>query len=203
MKTFTIRETASKGIRLDYQGEGTSLLSIPIGQGLQETYSRYPSGTQLVLHYTDILGKEEGRVLAAEDNKQDRRALILVEVTPGIGGDVKLFANTSYEWEERGRVRKKSREFEEAVGVELVDYRAGSEGRDPQFLLKLLPGAAFKISRTGKLERDMCPGMAVLWSGKFNIESFQMEQIAQRQAGRRDEAALMRHWELNVFPRNY
>jgi hypothetical protein len=45
--------------------------------------------------------------------------------------------------------------------------------------------------------------MAVLWSGKFNIESFQMEQIAQRQAGRRDEAALMRHWELNVFPRNY
>lgn len=184
MKTFTIREQAHKGISLTYQQEGTNeLLGIPLGQGILKEMDDALEEDQPTTIWNmldvvpDAANLKDGVPmlrLIKEQNIRDKRALIYVETAPGVGGTVKLFANTPNESysEEKKRVIRENNPFP-SVGAELLAQKDGVCG--PEFLVSLLPGASFKIVRSGNLTDTSrtskgrpSPEMVVVWNGHWD-----------------------------------
>lgn len=195
MKTFTISERARKGIEISFtKGGDNRLFGIPIGQGLMKPFE--DSGLQEATVIVDNCDFDDNvtRVLR-EQHWRDNRALCLVETSSGPGGEVKLYANIPAERIEGGRVRRLARPIEEAVGVEVIADRDTDMGKE--YLVSLLPGASFKICRTGKLMGAPAE-LVVLWKGRWEYD----RDIQAAEAGATQEER-MKFWYLDVYPRNH
>lgn len=186
MKTFTVSEQARKGIQLKFNPEDyNELLGVPIGQGiLKEMKDAHEAGhpeanwqwLDVVPDGTQMSGADARPVmrLIKEQSIRDKRALVLVETAPGIGGTVKLFANTVTEWfdEEKGRVVREATAFP-PPGVELLAEKPAQNGFGPEFLVSMIPGSSFRIVRSGKLydsheKKNAAPEIVVLWNGRWD-----------------------------------
>lgn len=192
MKTFTVREKATKGIDFRFMKEGPhEILGVPIGQGfLKEFNDTGHDELVAMLHWFDVVPDGDKKRIVKEQNNRDRRALVLVETAPGVGGSVKLFANTVREEinEKTQRVQREANDFP-PPGVELIAQRDGIVG--PEFLISMLPGASFRISRSGKLPSDAVPELVVLWNGRWDHHAAQD----------RNRRGNMKHWGLSLYER--
>lgn len=180
MKTFTVSEQAKKGITLKHQAEESpNLLGVGIGQGiLKEMRDASDAGhDETMWQWLDVVPETpEGNVLRLikEQSIRDKRALVLVETPPGIGGSVKLFANTITEVfdEQKGRVTREANPFP-PPGVKLLAEKPSNGVFGPEFLIEMAPGSSFRIARSGKLydhteKRNASPELVVLWNGRWD-----------------------------------
>jgi hypothetical protein len=179
MKTFTVSEQVKKGIVLKYKPEGSSdLLGVAIGQGiLKEMRDAFAAGyRESTWQWLDVVPDAEGNALRLikEQNARDKRALVLVETPPGVGGSVKLFANTITEVydEQKGRVTRTANPFP-PPGVKLLAEKPADGVFGPEFLIEMAPGSSFRIVRSGKLydhteKRFAPPELVVVWNGRWD-----------------------------------
>lgn len=231
MKTFTVSEQAQKGIPLTFNPEGDNeLLGIPLGQGiLKEMFDLHgPAPMKTTWNMLDVVPDETQVKLGVpllrlikEQNIRDNRALVHVETAAGIGGTVKLFANTVSERfdEKRGRVIREANEFP-PLGVKLLATKAGACG--PEFLIEMAPGASFRIVRSGRLECAK-PELVVLWNGRWDrraeydkfrnpdfdrYEQYKTGQLRKSDFNKNDWDSLlykdnpMKFWGLSVYGRS-
>lgn len=177
MKTFTVSEQAKKGISLKYQPEGPNeLLGVTIGQGiLKEMREGFDDkgATSSNWQWLDVVPDGNVMRLIKEQSIRDKRALVLVETPPGVGGSVKLYANTVTELydEKKQRVVREANPFP-PPGVTLLAERQ-VEGFGPEFLVSMAPGSSFRIVRSGKLydhteKKNAPPELVVLWNGRWD-----------------------------------
>lgn len=173
MKTFTVREKATKGIDFHFHKEGppNEIFGIPVGQALlKEFHDLNVPEARATLDWLDVVQDGDKLRIIKEQNMRDRRALVVVETAGGLGGTVKLYANTMSEEvdEKTHRVVRKANAFP-PPGVELIAERQSSVG--PEFLVSMLPGASFRIVRSGKLPKDAAPELVVLWNGRWDFNA--------------------------------
>ena len=179
MKTFTVSEQARKGITLSATHEEQGLLGIPIGQGvLKELHEANNAGhNEATFQWLDVVPDGDMLRLIKEQSLRDKRALVLVETPPGIGGNVKLYANTVRETfdEGKGRVIREANEFP-PPGVQFLAEKPVVGPFGPfgmEFLVSMMPGSSFRIVRTGKLwdnteKKNAPPEIVVLWNGRWD-----------------------------------
>lgn len=199
MKTFTVRETASKGILFEYDRElPSAIFGIPVGQSILHQLEKVerPRVASL-LHFVDVAENDGERRVVLEQRKNDRRALVLVQTMPGAHGAVGLFSNTLREYMGKDhRVKRELMPLSEAVGVTLVADLLADEDHGPEFLVAMEPGASFRIVRTGNLRtgqkgRGAPPELVVMWNGRW--EHGVEEDPEKRQN--------MKNWSLRVYDR--
>lgn len=192
MKTFTVMEEAEKGIKFRYSKEGPNdIYGIPVGQGILKQFQDTGlEEVEALLHWVDVLADGDKQRVVKEQHQRDRRAIVAVETCPGVGGAVKLYANTSREWEDekKQRVMKEPNPFP-PPGITVLAERDSSLG-NKEYLLLMVPGASFRIVRSGRLN-GAPPELVVVWNGRWR----------EPQAYMPEHRTSMANWELKVHER--
>jgi len=206
MKTFTVRERATKGIELNFRKNATSsVCGVSLGSKMLARLSK--AGVQeakTVLHWLDVEEENEDLRLVPEENIKDRRALVLVETVPGLGGSIWLTSNDVISKVDASteRVIRESPPKTPNTGVQVLAQAASDTiGSGVHFLVSMLPGASFKIVRTGNLEGAPSE-IVVSWSGKWDYKGYMAELARQQQEiqeGRYPDDLSMQYWGLAVF----
>lgn len=174
MKVFTVTETGNviKGVFVRKSSYMT-LFGIPLGQGIHKDMEGDDDGAPSFLHSLDIVERTEpdGYVLpvrvVSEANRRDRRALIVIDLPAGEGGETTLTSNEARSrWDENAqRVVRDVLPIEEAVGVSVFAEANSDNGK--RFLVGMMPGASLRINRTGKLHGEP-PIMTLVWDARHN-----------------------------------
>lgn len=178
MKTFTVSESAKKGFTLKLDLEGSNeILGVPIGQSiLKEMWDVYKEKghAESIWQWLDVVPDGDALRIIKEQSIRDKRALVLVETPPGVGGTVKLVANTVTEIfdEKKQRVVREANPFP-PPGVVLLAEKPGNDKWGPEFLVSMLPGASFRIVRNGELfdhteKKNAPPEIVVVWNGRWD-----------------------------------
>ena len=156
MKFFTIYEEAEATIT-EYSLRGTGVGMGALGLTL------LPTAGMSCGDLADRMTPHRHWHLVPERHPRDRQALVVVATSAGVGGELWLTSNCQEEYMEKGRVIRRSKPLEQAVGVTLL----GSSAETNHKVLLLAPGASFKICRNGQLE-GAPPELTVLWTGRTN-----------------------------------
>lgn len=134
---------------------------------------------ELSLMHADV---EEDKIV--RERVRTPKALVLIETAPGIGGKIKFKSTSFTEHYDEGekRVKRKYREDFPPPGVRvLTEGKSGERGRC--LLLEMLPGASFRIERTGTL--DGAPGvLTVVWKGQKGVGGVQPLEVYSPSRGR-------------------
>ncbi len=209
MKAFEVLEGPFRGIRADFDRtkETNYLYGIPIDprvtNHLRKKQLREPADLELVHKKrprTIRVGRELVRLcwfdlagdrIVPEADIQDRRAVVLVQTAPGLGGELHLFGNTVVErLDGLGQVWRDPAPFP-PVGVRTAfefeeDYGVRSHLWCKRWLVIMQPGASFRIRRSGQLN-GAPPELVVTWTGWWSPTALTKE-------GRRD----VTQWGLKV-----
>jgi hypothetical protein len=193
---------AEKGISVAVSKKMT-MFGVPLGQGLHKETEQYPEGAVLRLHNLDVVETTQGEEIlpsriVREANLRDVRALLLVDLDAGDGGEIDLFAN----WKREVRDPKARRivrvpvGIEEALGVTLLATGDSDKGR--RFLLSMEPGASFKLVRGGRVGPGEPHEFIVDWQGRWdqwaNDDRQPQEELVRRRAD-------ISNWKLMVRAR--
>lgn len=96
----------------------------------------------------------------------------LVHVAVGSKGQLSYLANSFDEVEDNGRVIKVNRPFESARGVTVVGTGVGFH-EEPHTLLRLDPGASFRLHRSPPYEEGAWEDLVIKWTGRrLNVTEF-------------------------------
>lgn len=214
MKTFTVTEAGRKGISFKYKKGGPNeMFGIPVGQSItKDCEATGLDEVETLLHRIDLAQDNDKLRVVKEQNPNDRIALVLVQTAPGVGGALKLFANTVKETfdEKKRRVVRDAMPIEEAAGIEIIAEKPAEGESSAEYLMAMQPGASFRITRTGKLFQA-APEIVVLWNGRwdYRVENprFRAGDVGSFDR-QKDQADCLRYlknpvdfWGLSVFAR--
>ncbi len=182
MKLFTLNDQGvTPGIEITI-GEREHISGVPLSEGvinsvrghlqrlLQQgpTGDRTVAGTRFLLDNVDLNVKNGGQIIATR-SLADRRALLLVDVMPGVGGSVELKSGLLKEDvdDKTGEITRQPAEITESLGVLVV---ARTEGPFPTQLVMLQPGARIRVLRSGDTrdqngENELPTELVVSWTG--------------------------------------
>lgn len=169
LKNDTLREglliTDESGLPAIQVAEGHFL---PLEPRMAKVYARAPKVAPIRLHFTSITKDMKSLTMAG---KNDRMALVHLELEGGEGGDVSLSACAFDERieEERAKVKKLYRPFpSEGVLVigNVVDPPPWfGESNRLRLTVIMLEGASLRVTRSGRIPPSVRQNTFLYWSG--------------------------------------
>ena len=186
MQCFVLREKARPGLTVQTDeekqlficiGEGTSTTRVPLRRTFRDEMSKLISGLGSMIEVSkppllaraDISGEPSELVQltqAKSSGGRDMRALIHVQTCAGERGNL-IYLSAEYQfYVENGYVRRWHMDFPPpGIKVWAIGQKPSGE---VEALLEMLPGAAFKLVRTGNLG-DAPTTISVTWTGNGHL----------------------------------
>lgn len=179
MKVFSIGEAVVKGAPVVVSSP--ELCGVPLGQWFARAVSNLevsdPDG-QVAVHFLDVgvpANPEMPMKLVKETEPGDRKALFHIYTSHPEGGTIHLRSSIDEEVVENKRVIRRPRVIEDAAGVIVLAERVSPVTGTKEFLVECLPGARFRIVRTGDLEGSPY-AFDVGWAGWWKPEAFDVDK---------------------------
>lgn len=182
MKCFSVCEIAELGLiainqPLDGEiadpailiGHGNSCTRVGVSRDQRDFYTKMLLAqiplTRLL--HAEIAHQPPFRLVKGRPNQCGDQCIVHIATAAGVGGHLWYEANTFEEIEEevrgRPRVVRAYNFFSPSPGIEVLAIGHGENG-EPHALLRMVPGASFRICRNGELP-GLSPVLIVAWTG--------------------------------------